>query len=568
MDQYDAAEETLLRLREERRRELEETTTVFAATLRYEVRVTVHPLGEEIIRAAHGDPVARTAVANYERRERTTAMIVDTLRFWMLSFCSRRRPLAEQLGAWGRYVDRQGEDVAERLYRMVWPVWYRHRHPGTHAPPAPGKPIERQRTIGGEPTLPPTPEKTMRPTGEPPPAAPVPTAPEREPRHPTPAQPEPDTDVQKALEALEEFFRPTRRESYPDPGPTTRADGGPRVPTELLDNYDRDIGHWLWATLGANLRDIGVQILRSADKDPDAVGDTRGVHSTAQHKRPAHHRHHRVPWGLRPRPADERTDQGMEPVVRDRARRDRREGLARRVAAPHRRALCPRPRGGRARRATAGTATGTHEAPTPGATDSVRPRAGALTRAQPPVCSSPSSRWPAAESPELLGGRHAPEPNRTVFRRPLCSSHEADAVCLRWPWHFASASAGRRFAMASRIRRPWNRSTRSRDSDSTAAKPRHGPRGRIAPFFVEPDDQPFRASTESPTLPTDGSTSASARRSAKRMKRTCEPCRNCGTGRCEYPPNSRMAPARAAERRVGVNRARHPSDHDASRRRR
>ena len=105
------------------------------------------------------------------------------------------------------------------------------------------------------------------------------------------------------------------------------------------------------------------------------------------------------------------------------------------------------------------------------------------------------------------------EPRRE-FRRLFCVSHAASAVCSVCRWYAASASAGGRSPIGSRIRRLLNQSTHSRVANSTASRLRHGPRVRITSVLYSPMMDSARAlSYESPTLPTDCSMPASARRS-------------------------------------------------------
>ena len=68
--------------------------------------------------------------------------------------------------------------------------------------------------------------------------------------------------------------------------------------------------------------------------------------------------------------------------------------------------------------------------------------------------------------------------------------------------------------LGSRIRRLLNQSTHSRVANSTASRLRHGPRVRITSVLYSPMMDSARAlSYESPTLPTDCSMPASAKRS-------------------------------------------------------
>ena len=133
-----------------------------------------------------------------------------------------------------------------------------------------------------------------------------------------------------------------------------------------------------------------------------------------------------------------------------------------------------------------------------------------------------------------------------VFRRPSCLSHAANAVCSRWLFYAASASAVGRFPITSRSRRWLNQWTHSSVANSTGSRPRHGPRGRIAAVLYSPMIDSARAlSNESPTHPTDCSMPGSAKRSVLRMDRISTPSRRGGPRRREDSPSARIAPARA-----------------------
>ena len=128
------------------------------------------------------------------------------------------------------------------------------------------------------------------------------------------------------------------------------------------------------------------------------------------------------------------------------------------------------------------------------------------------------------------------EPLR-VFRRLFCLSHAASAVCFRWRWYTASASAsaGGRFPTVSRIRRWLNQWTHSSVVNFTGSRPRQGPRSRITSVLYSPMMDSARASYESPTLPTDCSMPAWARQALGVVACPSSPPRRAAAAHAPHP---------------------------------
>jgi hypothetical protein len=67
------------------------------------------------------------------------------------------------------------------------------------------------------------------------------------------------------------------------------------------------------------------------------------------------------------------------------------------------------------------------------------------------------------------------EPPR-VYRRRFCLSQAVSADSFNWRWYAISDSAGGTLPIGSSNRRLLNQSTHCKVADSTASRPRHGPR--------------------------------------------------------------------------------------------